>query len=105
MSVLRTEVARPTLRERGLLGRAEPILIAGGRAVGYSTEVFVGIDVAKARNAVAIADGERGGEIRYLGEVDASEESMRRLVKRIGTQHGRVLFATRPGQRAAVCIV
>ena len=29
-----------------------------------STEVFVGIDVAKARNAVAIADGERGGEVR-----------------------------------------
>jgi hypothetical protein len=40
-------VARPTLRERGLLGRAEPILIAGGRAVDHSTEVFVGIDVAK----------------------------------------------------------
>ena len=33
------------------------------------TEVFVGIDVAKARNAIAIADGERGGEVRFLGEV------------------------------------
>jgi hypothetical protein len=41
----------------------------------------VGIDVAKVRNAVAIADGERGGEVRFLGEVDASEESMRRVVK------------------------
>jgi transposase len=51
--------------------------------VDHSTEVFVGIDVATVRNAVAIADGERGGEVRYLGEVDASEESMRRLVKRI----------------------
>ena len=45
------------------------------------TEVFVGIDVAKVRNAIAIADGERGGEVRFLGEVDASEESMRRVVK------------------------
>jgi transposase len=54
-----------------LLGPAEPILIAGGRAVEDSTEVFVGIDVAKARNAVAIADGALGGELRYLGEVDA----------------------------------
>ena len=51
--------------------------------MNHSTEVFVGIDAAKARNAVAIADGERGGEVRYLGEVDASEESMRRLVRRI----------------------
>lgn len=49
----------------------------------HSTEFFIGIDVAKTHNAFAIADGERDGEIRYLGEVDASEESTRRLVKRI----------------------
>ena len=62
---------------------------------GPCTEVFVGIDVAKARNAVAIADGERGGEVSYLGEVDASEESMRRLVKRIAAKHERVHFSLR----------
>ena len=60
--------------------------------MGHSTEVFIGIDVAKTRNAVAIADGERGGEVRYLGEVDASAESMRRLIKRIATKHERVPF-------------
>lgn len=92
MSVSWAEVARPTLLDQGLLGRAKPILIAGGRAVGHSTEVFVGIDVAKVRNAVAIADGERGGEVRYLGEVDACEESMRRLVKRIAAKHERAHF-------------
>jgi transposase len=80
-----------------LLGRAEPILIAGGRAVDHSTEVFVGIDVAKVRNAIAIADGERGGEVRYLGEVDASEESMRRVVRRIATKHERVHFCYEAG--------
>jgi hypothetical protein len=32
-------------------------------------EAFVGIDVAKLRNAVAIADAGRDGEIRYIGEV------------------------------------
>lgn len=73
MSACGAEAARPTLRERGLLGRADLILIAGGRAVNGSTKVFVGIDVSKSRNAVAIADGERGGEVRYLGEVDASD--------------------------------
>lgn len=40
--------------------------------MGEYSEAFVGIDVAKGRNAIAIADGERGGEVRYLGEVDAS---------------------------------
>ena len=73
MSIPGAEVARPTLFERGLLALAEPILIAGRRAVDHSTEVFIGIGVAKSRNAVSIADGERGGEVRYLGEVDASE--------------------------------
>lgn len=52
-------------------------------------EVFVGIDVAKMRNAVAVADGERGGEVRYLGEIDAASESMRRLVKRLATKHAQ----------------
>jgi len=65
--------------------------------VEHCKEVFVGIDVAKARNAVAIADGERGGEVRYLGEVDASEESMRRLVKRIAAKHERVHFCYEAG--------
>jgi len=62
-----------------------------------STEVFAGIDVAKVRNAVAIADGERGGEVRYLGEVASSEESMRRLVKRIAAKHDRVHFCYEAG--------
>jgi hypothetical protein len=44
--------------------------------MGEGGEVFVGIDVAKMRNAVAIADGGRGGEVRYVGEVEASDESM-----------------------------
>ena len=65
--------------------------------MGQSTEVFVGIDVAKARNAIAIADGERGGEVRFLGEVDASEESMRRLIKRIAARHERVQFCYEAG--------
>lgn len=36
-------------------------------------EAFVGIDVAKLRNAVAVADGGRMGEVRYRGEFDADE--------------------------------
>ena len=61
------------------------------------TEAFVGIDVAKARNAIAIADGERGGEVRFLGEVDATEESMRRVVKRIAAKHERTHFCYEAG--------
>lgn len=63
----------------------------------HSTEVFVGIDVAKSRNAIAIADGERGGEVRYFGEVDAAPDAMRRVVQRIAAKHGRVHFCYEAG--------
>ena len=46
-------------------------------------EVFIEIDVAKLRNAVAIADAGRDGEIRYMGEFGASPESMTRLVRKV----------------------
>lgn len=63
----------------------------------HSTEVFVGMDVAKTRNAIAVADGERGGEVRFLGEVDASPEAMRRVVQRITAKHERVHFCYEAG--------
>jgi transposase len=66
-----------------LLGRAEPILITGGRAVADYREAFFGIDVAKVKNAIAVAESGRDGEVRYFGEVDASYASMRRIILRI----------------------
>jgi transposase len=36
------------------------------------SEAFVGFDTAKKKHAVAIADVGREGEIRYLGEIDAT---------------------------------
>lgn len=61
------------------------------------SEVFVGIDVAKMRNVIAVADGERGGEMRYLGETDAAPESTRRLVKRLAAKHERLHFCYEAG--------
>ena len=56
--------------------------------MGEYSDAFVGIDVAKGRNAIAIADGERGGEVRYLGGVDASPASMARIVRRLRPARG-----------------
>src|SRR5678815_457837 len=97
MSASVGEVARPRLRVRGLLGRAEPILTAGGRAVADHKEAFVGIDVAKLRNAIAIADPGREGEVCFFGEVDASDTSMRRVIQRIAAKFDRVDFCYEAG--------
>jgi transposase len=61
------------------------------------TEVFVGIDVAKLRNAVAIADAGRNGEIRYMGEFDASPESMTRLIRKLAAKHAKLHFCYEAG--------
>ena len=60
-------------------------------------EAFIGIDAAKARNAVAVADEGRDGEIRYLGEFDASPEVMRRLVQRLAARYERLHFCYEAG--------
>lgn len=60
-------------------------------------EAFVGIDVAKLRNAVAIADAGREGEVRFFGEVDASATNMRRVLERIANRIDRVHFCYEAG--------
>jgi transposase len=60
-------------------------------------EAFVGIDAAKARNAVAIAEGGRDGEVRYLGEFDATPEAMARLVRKLGDRYEVLHFCYEAG--------
>ena len=77
------------------MGRAFPQ--RRGRAVYEHSEVFVGLDVAKARHAVAVADGWRQGEVRYIGEIDADPASVRRMVSRLEKRHRRLHFCYEAG--------
>jgi hypothetical protein len=88
-----------------LLGCAEPILISGGRAVADYREAFVGIDVAKLRNAVAIADAGREEEIRFFGEVEASNDGMRRVVQRISAKFDRIHFCYEAGPTVSAHLI
>jgi transposase len=53
----------------------------------HHTKAFVALDTAKLRNAVAIADAGRNGEIRYLGEIDNTEAETRKLVAKQRRPH------------------
>ena len=75
----------------------EPFLSTGRRAVDQDSEVFVGLDAAKTRHAVAVADEGRQGEVRYLGEIDADPASVRRMVVRLEKRHGRLHFCYEAG--------
>ena len=50
-------------------------------------EAFVGIDTAKARNAVAVAEGGRDGEIRYLGEFDNTPDGVLKLIRKLADRY------------------
>src|SRR3954469_21106346 len=76
----------------------EPLLTRGGRTMAETKEAFVGIDVAKLRNPVAVAAAGRDGEVRFYGEVDASAESMRRLAAaKLAGKYERLHFCYEAG--------
>jgi len=61
------------------------------------SEAFVGIDTAKARNAIAVAEGGRGGEIRYLGELDNTPEAVIKLVRKLAARYEKLHFCYEAG--------
>lgn len=64
--------------------------------VDYS-EAFVGLDVAKAHSAVAIAGAGRDGDVRYLGEVSSSPQDMARLVRKLSRRYTKLHFCYEAG--------
>ncbi len=54
-----------------------------------NSTAVVGIDAAKAKHAIAVAEPGRIGEVRYLGEIEASPEAVRKLITRLAGTHGR----------------
>jgi len=65
--------------------------------VGHHTEVFVGIDASKSRNAIAIADDGRGGEVRYLGEFPSTEAAIRKLMAKLAAKYRHLTFCYEAG--------
>jgi len=65
--------------------------------VGDHSEAFIGIDTSKLRNAIAIAEGVRGGEVRYLGEIDSAEAATRKLICKLAAKYDALTFCYEAG--------
>jgi transposase len=61
------------------------------------TEVFIGIDTSKLRNAIAIAEAGRDGEVRFLGEIDNTKEATRKLVAKLSQRYQKLHFCYEAG--------
>ena len=65
--------------------------------MGHDSEAFIGIDTSKSGNAVAIAEGGRGGEVRYLGEFPATEAGTHKLVGKSVAKYNKLTFCYETG--------
>jgi transposase len=61
------------------------------------SEAFVAFDTSKLRNAVAIAEAGRSGEVRYLGEIDNTLPATAKLVRKLAQKYDRVTFCYEAG--------
>jgi len=59
--------------------------------------VFVAFDSAKEKHAVAIADDGRDGEVRYVGEIANSPDTIKKLVRRLSRQYEQLHFCYEAG--------
>src|ERR1700726_1972200 len=61
------------------------------------SEAFVAFDSSKLRNAVAIAEGGRAGEIRFLGEIENTGTATAKLVRKLAAKYDRLTFCYEAG--------
>jgi transposase len=65
--------------------------------MGNYIEAFVAFDTSKLRNAVAIADAGRAGEVRFLGEIENSGAATAKLVRKLAAKYERLTFCYEAG--------
>jgi transposase len=65
--------------------------------MGEYSEAFVAFDTSKTKHAVAIAEGERGGEVRFLGDISSSPAVVERLIRKLAGRYGKLHFCYEAG--------
>jgi len=65
--------------------------------MGEYSEGFVAFDVAKTKHAVAIADGGRDSEVRFIGEIASSPAAVERLIGKLAGRYGKLHFCYEAG--------
>jgi transposase len=65
--------------------------------MGNIIEAYVAFDTSKLRNAVAIADAGRAGEVRFLGEIENTAAAVAKLVRKLAAKYGRLTFCYEAG--------
>jgi transposase len=63
----------------------------------HDSDAFIGLDTSKLHHVVALAEGGRAGEVRFLGEIEASGAATAKLVRKLAAKYGRLTFCYEAG--------
>lgn len=59
--------------------------------MGEHSEVYVAFDTAKLKHAMAVAEGGRTGEIRFVGEIQNRLATIERLIKKLARRYKKLV--------------
>ena len=65
--------------------------------MGEYSEAFVAFDTSKTKHAVAIAEGGRRGEVRFVGDVASSPARVERLTRKLAGRYDKLHFCYEAG--------
>jgi transposase len=65
--------------------------------MGEHSEAYVAFDSSKLKNAVAIAEAGRDGEVRFYGEIENSAAATAKLVRKLAGKYSRLSFCYEAG--------
>jgi transposase len=68
-----------------------------GRTMEQHSEIFIGLDTSKLTISVAVANGERNGEVRFYGDIPSDPGSVRSMVDKLATRGARLHFCYEAG--------
>jgi transposase len=54
------------------------------------SEAFVGFDTAKKKHALAVAEGGRNGEVRWLGEINSSPATVEKVIGKLAARYAKL---------------
>lgn len=63
----------------------------------HFTTTYVAMDMHKKTISVAIAEGGRRGESRFIGEIQSRPEAVAKMVDRLAAKHGKLTFCYEAG--------
>ena len=62
-----------------------------------TNKIYVGLDVHKMSVSIAVAEDERGGEVRFIGDVPNTTGAISKLVKKLSGQYSELDFCYEAG--------